>query len=115
VFEGRALKAEVPRAARRPFCRRRRFLPAYVDAANQGLPKHRNVRRISLVWHFFSPVDRMPLVEVIRGPKLRAKTIGARDGFREAHPQEPIVVNDGRAFYTSRVFGTSSTRGWAPE
>jgi 3-hydroxyacyl-CoA dehydrogenase/enoyl-CoA hydratase/3-hydroxybutyryl-CoA epimerase len=63
--------------------------------------------------HFFSPVDRMPLVEVIRGHETSEETIARAMDFVKRIRKTPIVVNDGRAFYTSRVFGTYVYEGMA--
>jgi len=61
--------------------------------------------------HFFSPVDKMPLVEVIVGEKTDDVVIAqALDYIRQIR-KTPIVVNDSRGFYTSRVFGTYSREG----
>ncbi len=61
--------------------------------------------------HFFSPVDKMPLVEVIVGEKTGDGAIAqALDYIRQIR-KTPIVVNDSRGFYTSRVFGTYSKEG----
>jgi 3-hydroxyacyl-CoA dehydrogenase/enoyl-CoA hydratase/3-hydroxybutyryl-CoA epimerase len=63
--------------------------------------------------HFFSPVDKMPLVEVIRGEKTSDETLGrALDVVRQIR-KTPIVVNDSRGFFTSRVIGTFSGEGLA--
>ncbi|HET6291955.1 MAG TPA: 3-hydroxyacyl-CoA dehydrogenase NAD-binding domain-containing protein [Kribbella sp.] len=56
--------------------------------------------------HFFSPVDRMPLVELIVGEKTSDRALAkAYDVVRQIK-KTPIVVNDSRGFFTSRVFGT---------
>jgi 3-hydroxyacyl-CoA dehydrogenase/enoyl-CoA hydratase/3-hydroxybutyryl-CoA epimerase len=56
--------------------------------------------------HFFSPVEKMPLIEIIRGPETSDETIGRCVTFAKALGKLPILVNDGYGFYTSRVFGT---------
>jgi 3-hydroxyacyl-CoA dehydrogenase / enoyl-CoA hydratase / 3-hydroxybutyryl-CoA epimerase len=56
--------------------------------------------------HFFSPVDKMPLVEVIRGERTSDAALArALDVVRQLK-KTPIVVNDSRGFFTSRVIGT---------
>ncbi|NIK60028.1 3-hydroxyacyl-CoA dehydrogenase NAD-binding domain-containing protein [Kribbella shirazensis] len=63
--------------------------------------------------HFFSPVDRMPLVELIVGAKTSDRAIAqAYDVVRQIR-KTPIVVNDSRGFFTSRVFGTLVMEGAA--
>ena len=54
--------------------------------------------------HFFSPVDRMGLVEVIRGKQTSDETLARTLDFIAQLRKTPIVVNDSRGFYTSRVF-----------
>jgi len=61
--------------------------------------------------HFFSPVDRMPLVEVILGEKTKDEAIARSLDYIQQIRKTPIVVNDSRGFYTSRVFGTSTNEG----
>ncbi len=56
--------------------------------------------------HFFSPVDKMPLVEIIVGEKTKDKAIAAAIDYTVAIGKVPIVVNDSRGFFTSRCFGT---------
>lgn len=53
--------------------------------------------------HFFNPVHRMPLVEVIRGAETSESTIGTVVGYAKAMGKTPIVVNDGPGFYVNRV------------
>jgi len=55
--------------------------------------------------HFFSPVDKMNLVEVIVGKETSEKTLAAAIDYVTSIRKVPIVVNDGRGFFTSRVFG----------
>lgn len=54
--------------------------------------------------HFFSPVERMPLVEVVRGRATALATVREALAFIEQLGQRPIVVRDGPGFFTSRVF-----------
>ncbi len=61
--------------------------------------------------HFFSPVDKMPLVEIIVGEKTDERAIGAAIDYTMAIKKVPIVVNDSRGFYTSRCFGTYTSEG----
>jgi 3-hydroxyacyl-CoA dehydrogenase/enoyl-CoA hydratase/3-hydroxybutyryl-CoA epimerase len=56
--------------------------------------------------HFFSPVDKMPLVEIIRGEKTSDEALARVFDYTLAIGKTPIVVNDSRGFYTSRVIGT---------
>ena len=61
--------------------------------------------------HFFSPVDRMMLVEVIMGKKTGDAALAAALDYVRAIRKTPIVVNDSRGFYTSRVVGTYIREG----
>ena len=56
--------------------------------------------------HFFSPVDKMPLVEIIKGEKTSDEALARVFDYMLAIGKTPIVVNDSRGFYTSRVIGT---------
>jgi len=56
--------------------------------------------------HFFSPVDKMPLVEIIRGEKTSDEALARVFDYTLSIGKTPIVVNDSRGFYTSRVIGT---------
>lgn len=63
--------------------------------------------------HFFSPVDKMPLVEIIVGEKTSDETLAAVIDYVIKIRKTPIVVNDGRGFFTSRVFGQYTSEGVA--
>jgi 3-hydroxyacyl-CoA dehydrogenase/enoyl-CoA hydratase/3-hydroxybutyryl-CoA epimerase len=113
VFENRALKAEVTREAE-PM-----LAPDGVFASNTStLPitglataSARPERFVGL--HFFSPVHKMRLVEIIRGKATSDETIARAYDYVLAIGKTPIVVNDSRGFFTSRVFGTFVMEGAA--
>ncbi|HEX2893469.1 MAG TPA: 3-hydroxyacyl-CoA dehydrogenase NAD-binding domain-containing protein [Marmoricola sp.] len=63
--------------------------------------------------HFFSPVDKMPLVEIIKGEKTSDQAVAHALDVVQAIRKTPIVVNDSRGFYTSRVIGTMVNEGLA--
>ena len=63
--------------------------------------------------HFFSPVDKMPLVEIIVGEDTDDATLAKAFDYVLQIGKTPIVVNDSRGFYTSRVFGTYVSEGIA--
>jgi len=63
--------------------------------------------------HFFSPVDKMPLVEIIRGKETSDAALAKAYDVVQQIRKTPIVVNDSRGFYTSRVIGTMVNEGLA--
>lgn len=63
--------------------------------------------------HFFSPVQSMKLVEIIVGKDTSQETLGKAFDFVLQIGKIPIIVNDNRGFFTSRVFGTYVNEGMA--
>jgi 3-hydroxyacyl-CoA dehydrogenase/enoyl-CoA hydratase/3-hydroxybutyryl-CoA epimerase len=63
--------------------------------------------------HFFSPVDKMPLVEIIRGERTSDAALAKAFDLTLGIKKTPIVVNDSRGFFTSRVIGTFINEGIA--
>ncbi len=63
--------------------------------------------------HFFSPVDKMPLLEIIRGEQTSDETLYRALDVAKLIKKTPIVVNDSRGFYTSRVIGAFINEGIA--
>ena len=63
--------------------------------------------------HFFSPVDKMPLVEIIVGEQTSTRAVARAVDVVQQIKKTPIVVNDSRGFYTSRVYGTLLTEALA--
>jgi len=61
--------------------------------------------------HFFSPVDKMPLVEIIVGKETSDRALAAAIDYVVAIRKVPIVVNDKQGFFTSRTFGTYTSEG----
>ena len=113
VFEDRALKAKVSAAAQS------------VVGANAVIASNTSTLPISglatavpdqakfIGLHFFSPVDKMPLVEIIKGARTSDETLARGFDFVLQIKKTPIVVNDSRGFFTSRVFGTFTNEGIA--
>jgi 3-hydroxyacyl-CoA dehydrogenase / enoyl-CoA hydratase / 3-hydroxybutyryl-CoA epimerase len=56
--------------------------------------------------HFFSPVDKMPLLEIVVGAQTGDSAIARAFDLGKRIAKTPIVVNDSRGFFTSRVIGT---------
>jgi 3-hydroxyacyl-CoA dehydrogenase/enoyl-CoA hydratase/3-hydroxybutyryl-CoA epimerase len=63
--------------------------------------------------HFFSPVDKMPLLEIIRGEQTSDEALARALDYAAQIKKTPIVVNDSRGFFTSRVIGTFVNEGLA--
>ncbi|MER5219618.1 3-hydroxyacyl-CoA dehydrogenase NAD-binding domain-containing protein [Streptomyces flaveus] len=63
--------------------------------------------------HFFSPVDKMPLVEIIKGERTGDETLARAFDLVRQIKKTPIVVNDSRGFFTSRVIGHFINEGVA--
>ncbi|MBI5106000.1 MAG: enoyl-CoA hydratase/isomerase family protein [Solirubrobacterales bacterium] len=63
--------------------------------------------------HFFSPVDKMPLLEIIKGEQTSDETLHRALDVAKQIKKTPIVVNDSRGFFTSRVIGTFINEGIA--
>jgi 3-hydroxyacyl-CoA dehydrogenase / enoyl-CoA hydratase / 3-hydroxybutyryl-CoA epimerase len=61
--------------------------------------------------HFFSPVDKMPLLEIIKGERTSEETVFRALDVAKQIRKTPIVVNDSRGFFTSRVIGTFINEG----
>ncbi len=113
VFENRDLKATVTREAE-PL-----LAPGGFFASNTstlpigGLAKASVAPENFIGIHFFSPVDKMKLVEIIRGKQTSDETVARAYDYVQAIGKMPIVVNDSRGFFTSRVFGTFVMEGVA--
>tara|TARA_R110001592_G_scaffold65634_5_gene201295 strand:+ start:56305 stop:58455 length:2151 start_codon:yes stop_codon:yes gene_type:complete len=113
VFEDRELKAKVTRAAEQ-----HALTDAIIASNTSTLPisglagaVKQPQRFIGL--HFFSPVDKMPLVEIIKGNQTDDETLARAFDFVMQINKTPIVVNDSRGFFTSRVFSTFTSEGIA--
>jgi 3-hydroxyacyl-CoA dehydrogenase/enoyl-CoA hydratase/3-hydroxybutyryl-CoA epimerase len=111
VFEDRTIKADVTKKAEA------QLEPTAIFASNTStLPitglAEASARPANFIGlHFFSPVDKMPLVEIIRGKQTSDETLARAMDFVKKIRKTPIVVNDSRGFYTSRVFATYVTEG----
>jgi 3-hydroxyacyl-CoA dehydrogenase/enoyl-CoA hydratase/3-hydroxybutyryl-CoA epimerase len=111
VFENREVKAEVTKKAEA------QLAPGAVFGSNTStLPitglAQASVRPADFIGiHFFSPVDKMMLVEIIRGEKTSDETVAKAIDYVLKIKKTPIVVNDGRGFYTSRCFMTFLQEG----
>ena len=104
VFEERVIKAEVTAKAARVVPQEAVFASNTSTLPITGLAEtfDRPAQFIGL--HFFSPVDKMQLVEVIPGAKTAPATLAKALDLVQQIRKTPIVVNDRRGFYTSRCF-----------
>ena len=113
VFEQRDLKARVTREAE-PQLAEGGFFASNTSTLPIGGLAAASARPAKFVGiHFFSPVDKMKLVEIIRGPATDDETVARAFDYVQALGKIPIVVNDSRGFYTSRTFGTFVMEGAA--
>ncbi len=113
VFENRELKAEVTQAIEKIVAESAIIASNTSTLPISGLAGACSQPQRFIGLHFFSPVERMPLVEIIRGNHSSTDTAAAAWDFAVQLGKTPIVVNDGRGFYTSRVFGTYVNEGMA--
>jgi len=111
VFEDRALKADVTTRAEAQLAETAVFGSNTSTLPITGLAEV-SVRPDKFIGiHFFSPVDRMGLVEIIVGAKTSQETVAKAIDYVLKIRKTPIVVNDSRGFYTSRCFGTFVQEG----
>lgn len=113
VFEDRELKAKVSSAAQNVV-----GADALIASNTSTLPISGLATAVAdpskfIGLHFFSPVEKMPLVEIIKGARTSDETLARGFDFVLQIRKTPIVVNDSRGFFTSRVFGTFTNEGIA--
>ena len=113
VFEDRAVKAEATKKACAVLKKDAVFGSNTSTLPITGLAEASDRPALFIGVHFFSPVDRMGLVEVIRGKQTNDHALAVAMDFVQKIKKTPIVVNDSRGFYTSRCFGTYTREGMA--
>lgn len=113
VFENRELKAKVTQEAEAQLAPGGFFASNTSTLPISGLAKASARPEKFVGIHFFSPVDKMKLVEIIRGQATDDETVARAYDYVQALGKLPIVVNDSRGFFTSRVFGTFVMEGAA--
>ncbi len=111
VFENRELKAQVTREAEPQLAAHGFFASNTSTLPITGLATASSAPEKFIGIHFFSPVDKMQLVEIIRGKQTSDETVARAFDYVQALGKTPIVVNDSRGFYTSRTFGTYVMEG----
>ncbi len=102
VFEDRAVKAEVTRRAEEVPGNQAIFATNTSTLPITGLAEASTRPERFIGLHFFSPVDKMPLVEIIRGRATSDEALAQAMDFVQQIRKTPIVVNDSRGFFTSR-------------
>ena len=111
VFETREIKADVTKKAEAMLADTAVFGSNTSTLPITGLAEV-SVRPANFIGiHFFSPVDKMGLVEIIMGAKTSQETLAKAMDYVLKIRKTPIVVNDSRGFYTSRCFGTFVQEG----
>jgi 3-hydroxyacyl-CoA dehydrogenase / enoyl-CoA hydratase / 3-hydroxybutyryl-CoA epimerase len=113
VFEQRELKALVTKEAEPMLADGGFFASNTSTLPISGLAQASRAPQKFVGIHFFSPVDKMKLVEIIRGKDTDDETVARAYDYVQALGKLPIVVNDSRGFYTSRTFGTFVMEGAA--
>lgn len=113
VFENRELKAKVTAEAEAVMDATGVFASNTSTLPITGLAEKSSRPKQFVGLHFFSPADRMPLVEIIIGKETSDETLARAFDFVKQIKKTPIVVNDSRGFYTSRVFATYVLEGIA--
>ncbi|MDP7526597.1 MAG: 3-hydroxyacyl-CoA dehydrogenase NAD-binding domain-containing protein [Candidatus Marinimicrobia bacterium] len=113
VFEDRDLKGNVTAEAEKIMDSNGVFASNTSTLPITGLAE-KSIRPEKFIGiHFFSPVHKMKLVEIIKGDKTNDETIAKAFDYVLKIRKIPIVVNDSRGFYTSRVFSTYPNEGLA--
>ncbi len=111
VFESKALKADVTAKTEAVVPETCIFASNTSTLPITGLAEASERPEQFIGLHFFSPVDKMPLVEIILGEKTNDEAIARSLDYIQQIRKTPIVVNDSRGFYTSRVFSTFTAEG----
>lgn len=112
VPEDRTLKAEVTARAEAVIGAPAIFASNTSTLPISGLAECSQRPESFLGLHFFSPVEKMPLVEIIVGERTSQAALARGFDFARQLGKTPIVVKDSRGFFTSRVFTTFTNEGW---
>ncbi|RIJ31545.1 3-hydroxyacyl-CoA dehydrogenase NAD-binding domain-containing protein [Henriciella algicola] len=111
VFENQELKAKITEQAEAVLGEDAVFGSNTSTLPITGLAKASKRPENFIGIHFFSPVERMGLVEIISGEETSEATLAKAVDYVLAIRKTPIAVNDSRGFYTSRCFGTYTREG----
>ncbi len=113
VFEERQIKATVTEQAEAVIPKTAIFASNTSTLPITGLAQASKRPAQFIGIHFFSPVDKMPLVEIIMGKRTSKEALARALDYVGQLKKTPIVVNDSRGFFTSRVIGTIVNEGQA--
>ena len=111
VFEKQELKATVTKEAEPMLIENGVFGSNTSTLPISGLAEASTKPENFIGIHFFSPVDKMMLVEIIVGKQTSDYALAVAMDYTRKIRKTPIVVNDSRGFYTSRCFGTYTSEG----
>jgi 3-hydroxyacyl-CoA dehydrogenase/enoyl-CoA hydratase/3-hydroxybutyryl-CoA epimerase len=111
VFENRDIKADVTAKAESQISETAVFGSNTSTLPITGLAKNSSRPANFIGVHYFSPVEKMPLVEIIMGEETSQETLAKTMDYVQKIKKTAIVVNDSRGFFTSRVFGTYTGEG----
>lgn len=111
VIEDRKIKAQVTQETEKVISADAIFSSNTSTLPITGLAEESSRPDQFIGLHFFSPVDKMPLVEIIMGEKTNEKALALCMDYVLSIGKTPIIVNDGRGFFTSRVFTTYISEG----
>ena len=111
VFENRDIKADVTAKAESQISETAVFGSNTSTLPITGLAKNSSRPANFIGVHYFSPVEKMPLVEIIMGKETSQETLAKTMDYVQKIKKTAIVVNDSRGFFTSRVFGTYTGEG----
>jgi 3-hydroxyacyl-CoA dehydrogenase/enoyl-CoA hydratase/3-hydroxybutyryl-CoA epimerase len=111
VFENRDVKAEATKKAEAALPKTSIFASNTSTLPITGLAEASSKPDHFIGLHFFSPVEKMPLVEIIMGKKTSQETLARALDYVQKIRKTPIVVNDSRGFFTSRVCGAFISEG----
>ena len=104
VFENREIKADVTQKTEKVIADSVIFASNTSTLPITGLAKASSRPKSFIGMHFFSPVERMPLVEIIMGEESSDEALAKSLDYIQQIRKTPMVINDSRGFFTSRVF-----------
>ena len=104
VFENREIKADVTEKTEKVIADSVIFASNTSTLPITGLAEASSRPKNFIGMHFFSPVERMPLVEIIMGEESSDEALAKSLDYIQQIRKTPMVINDSRGFFTSRVF-----------